>query len=421
MDCIQEQIKQARGLERSQKFKAAFDAYATVADQPGAHSDDAGFWLPLAEVARRAERAEEAVGAYGRAIELFNAAGQPHNAAAVSRRVLRLKPDDPAALRALVVLDEERPPALPDDTASDYSYIGDEPAVAETPDTPDTPEVDGDALADEDGMPGIADHVAAPEPGLEPTAIPDSVEVAPAFEQMEGLETTSSDVAPGDVEESAVGESDQDDLPLLPNTAAFSAPAADPPLPPANHDAPADDYVDLAALVMSDDDDDTTRFRMDAASHPSGDEDRDFSEILAMFRQQVSEKIHPQDSSSHYDLGLAFKEMGLLDDAIGQMQKALTGGANPLATLEVLGECFMEKDQHSLAVRVLSRATQLSTATDAELIGVHYALGRCEEVLGNPAEADGHYEHVIAIDIGFRDAAARLEAIRSGSDLDSRA
>lgn len=179
-----------------------------------------------------------------------------------------------------------------------------------------------------------------------------------------------------------------------------------PPPPPADH------YVDLGALIFDPSEDDT-RFQVDA-EQPSGDEDRDFAEILQLFRQQVSERIDPEDAASHYDLGLAFKEMGLLDDAVAQLQIALRGGANPLATLEVLGECFLEKGEHSLAMRVLGRAADLRGASDLDLVGVHYLLGRCGELLDRPADAVAAYERVVAVDIGFRDATRRLEALRSG-------
>jgi tetratricopeptide (TPR) repeat protein len=172
------------------------------------------------------------------------------------------------------------------------------------------------------------------------------------------------------------------------------------------------EYIDLAALILGDEEDGGTRFLTDAASPPTGDEERDFAEILDIFRRKVSEKIHPQDSSSHYDLGVAYKEMGLLDDAIGQLQLALRAGANPVATLEVIGECFLEKDEAALAKRVLERAAGIPGATDQDLVGVLYWLGRCEEILANPVDARGHYERVIAVDISFRDAAERLKGLR---------
>ncbi|HEX5521610.1 MAG TPA: hypothetical protein VFX29_07920, partial [Longimicrobiaceae bacterium] len=131
-----------------------------------------------------------------------------------------------------------------------------------------------------------------------------------------------------------------------------------------------------------------------------------------VFKQKVAANIDATDSTSHYDLGLAFKDMGLLDEAIAQFQVALRGGANPLATLEVLGECFVEKSQPTLGTRVLERALRLPGASEASLIGVHYWLGRCAEALDDDGAAADHYERAVALDIRFRDAAARLATLR---------
>lgn len=182
-----------------------------------------------------------------------------------------------------------------------------------------------------------------------------------------------------------------------------------PPPPPA---APADDYVDLGSLIMEDEPEEkTTRFVVEE-EEPSGDENRDFADMLAVFRRKVTENIEAEDSASHYDLGLAFMEMGLLDEAIAEFQVALRGGANPLATLELLGRCFVEKGQSAVAVRVLERALRLPGAAEAELVGVVYQLGRCQEALGNGDAAVELYERVLTVDIRFRDALTRLEALR---------
>ncbi|MFL5537893.1 MAG: tetratricopeptide repeat protein, partial [Longimicrobiaceae bacterium] len=190
---------------------------------------------------------------------------------------------------------------------------------------------------------------------------------------------------------------------------ARSAPAR--PAPPA-----AGEYVDLAALVLGDDDgrEASTRFVVEERE-PSGDEDRDFAEMLAHFRQKVAENIEVEDSTSHYDLGLAFKEMGLIDEAIAEFQVALRGGANPLATLELLGQCFVERAQYAVAERVLERALRLPGVSEVDLVGVLYHLARAEEALGRPREAMEHYERVLSVDIRFRDTARRIEALRAAS------
>lgn len=213
------------------------------------------------------------------------------------------------------------------------------------------------------------------------------------------------------------------------NQEALAAVAAHPPARPAAPSSrsapasparpappPASEYVDLGALVLGDDEgrEATTRFVVEERE-PSGDEDRDFAEMLAHFRQKVAENIEVEDSTSHYDLGLAFKEMGLVDEAIAEFQVALRGGANPLATLELLGQCFVEKAQYAVAERVLERALRLPGVSEVDLVGVLYHLARAEEALGRPREALEHYERVLSVDIRFRDTARRIEALRAAS------
>jgi tetratricopeptide (TPR) repeat protein len=177
------------------------------------------------------------------------------------------------------------------------------------------------------------------------------------------------------------------------------------------------EYVDLAALIMEDEEQpSTTRFVVEA-EEPSGDEDKDFAEILARFREQVAQNIAADDSASHYDLGVAFKEMGLFDEAISEFQTAIRAGANPLATLEVLGECFVAQQQYAVGWRVLDRAVRVSGASDAELVGVVYWMGRCDEELGRADAAAECYERVLSVDIRFRDTAERLRELRGSSSI----
>jgi len=171
------------------------------------------------------------------------------------------------------------------------------------------------------------------------------------------------------------------------------------------------EYVDLGELILGNQlRHEGTRFVV-PEEEPTGDEDRDFADMLAQFKTMVEENIAVEDSASHFDLGLAFKEMGLVDEAIGQFQVALRGGADPLATLEVLGQCFSEKGQFAVASRVLERALRVRGASDGDLVGVLYELASCEEALGREDAAREHYERVLAVDVRFRDASERLAVL----------
>jgi tetratricopeptide (TPR) repeat protein len=198
--------------------------------------------------------------------------------------------------------------------------------------------------------------------------------------------------------------------------AAAPAPRPQAPPPPAAPAVPAADYVDLGALILDDEGagEPTTRFVVEE-KEPSGDEDKDFAEMLAHFRQKVAENIDVEDNASHYDLGVAFMEMGLVDEAIAQFQVALRGGANPLATLELLGQCFVDKEQWAVAGRVLDRAVRLPGVADGDLVGVLYLLGRIEEATGKPQSALEYYERVVSVDIRFRDTSARIDRLRKSA------
>jgi tetratricopeptide (TPR) repeat protein len=174
--------------------------------------------------------------------------------------------------------------------------------------------------------------------------------------------------------------------------------------------AATDEYVDLASLLADDEVDVGTRFVVEGIE-PTGDEDRDFLATLAEFKAKVSEHVGVDDPASHYDLGLAFKEMGLVDEAIAEFQVALRGTTDRLKILEELGHCFYLKGQYAIATKILERALQLPVDDDAGLLGVYYQLGRSLEELGRTAEARDAYERVVAVDIHFKDAAERLERL----------
>jgi tetratricopeptide (TPR) repeat protein len=176
-------------------------------------------------------------------------------------------------------------------------------------------------------------------------------------------------------------------------------------LPPA-----AADFLDLSTWVQEATPSRSTRMVANDVV-PSGDEDADFEEMLRRFKQGLAENVDEEDYASHYDLGIAFKEMGLIDEAIAQFQKALRGDRERIRAYEALGQCFVEKGQHQVATTLLKRALETTETDDRQLVGVLYLLGYSSEALARHAEAAGYYQRVFAVDVEFRDAAARLAAI----------
>ena len=133
--------------------------------------------------------------------------------------------------------------------------------------------------------------------------------------------------------------------------------------------------------------------------------------LLKHFKEGVAHSLGEEDYESHYDLGVAYKEMGLLDDAISEFQKALRSKSHRLPAYEALGQCFVEQERFQVAATVLSRALHEPGLTDDHRVGVLYLLAYSTEALGRWDEAKSYYQRVYATDINFRDAASRLAAL----------
>ncbi|MHB1095309.1 MAG: tetratricopeptide repeat protein [Gemmatimonadaceae bacterium] len=189
-----------------------------------------------------------------------------------------------------------------------------------------------------------------------------------------------------------------------------------PEPPPQPAAAPAaggdDDFVSLGDWLREDEEPKSTRMVVEE-KEPTGDEDADFQDMLRKFKQGVAQNVEEEDHESHYDLGVAYKEMGLLDEAIAEFQKALRGAQLRVRTYEALGMCFLEKGQLPVALTILQRALAEPGVGDEQLVGVLYLLGYVSEGLKKPAEAKSYYERVFAVDIQFRDVGDRLSAVEA--------
>jgi tetratricopeptide (TPR) repeat protein len=173
------------------------------------------------------------------------------------------------------------------------------------------------------------------------------------------------------------------------------------------------DFVDLGSLLSEEDEaipQKDTRLRVQD-EEPTGDEEQDFQDMLARFKQGIDENIDEADFQSHYDLGVAFKEMGLLDEAIAELQKALRAPEGKLRTSEMLGICFFEKGAYGVAESILRRGLDLPASGDQERLGILYWLGRALEQQGKKADARDLYGRVFAVDIRFLDAEQRVKAL----------
>ena len=276
-------------------------------------------------------------------------------------------------------------------------------------------------------QPGVPDIAAS----LEAPISPDEFEAAPVSESSRHVEEAQErlSVPPGEIEET-LDESDfflaqglfdaaqatiEDALsanpghPLLQDKlqeiAEARASAASSQLPPAPTE-PQDEAFALAEKLAEelgeDDVDDLT-----------GSDVLDVDSVFEQFKKGVEEQIGLEDTDTHFDLGIAYKEMGLLDDAISEFELAMSNPQRECICHTMIGLCRAEQGRLTDAIGHFKKGLYAETKTEREELGLYYELGSAYEQLDDAKEALYYFQKVAKRSPGFREVEARIKALSS--------
>lgn len=157
--------------------------------------------------------------------------------------------------------------------------------------------------------------------------------------------------------------------------------------------------------------------KAEAAQNPSG------FDFLGDFRSELGlEESEPQtdedDYETHYHLAIAYKEMGLMEEAIREFQDAVNmvraadGTRRFFQCCNLLGHCFMEQGMPNLALLWYRRALETPNLTDEEKQALLYETATAYEMGGEKPKAVEYLEQIYAVNVDYRDVSARLEQLR---------
>jgi len=159
-----------------------------------------------------------------------------------------------------------------------------------------------------------------------------------------------------------------------------------------------------------------------AKASPFGDDAGvDLAEMFGELKQDLEADVASADADpeTHYNLGIAFREMGLLDEAIGELQKACQsfdqGHAFPqiMQTYTWLAQCFLEKGVPEAAIRWYDKALSVPGIDGETRVALHYELASAYETAGDKPSALKHFMDVYGNNIDYRDVAERIKALKS--------
>lgn len=152
----------------------------------------------------------------------------------------------------------------------------------------------------------------------------------------------------------------------------------------------------------------------------SGEVD-ELSEVFQEFRAELGEmedQEQGEDLETHYNLGIAYREMGLLDEAIGEFQKVAKAvqDGHPfryaMQCCTLLGLTFTDKSEPKIAALWYQRALELPGLEQETIIALRYDLALAEEQAGNLNAALESFRQVYAMNIDYRDVSERISTLQ---------
>ncbi len=144
---------------------------------------------------------------------------------------------------------------------------------------------------------------------------------------------------------------------------------------------------------------------------PEEDPEQSIDEIFKAFKEQVQEEVGSEDFRTHYDLGIAYKEMGLTDEAIGEFEASMGDPNLYCEACSMIAMCHRELERNDQAARWYRQALERSDDGPESTAGLRYDLA---EVLLDCGDSEGALElfrDVMNANPEYRDVSGRVSEI----------
>jgi tetratricopeptide (TPR) repeat protein len=134
-------------------------------------------------------------------------------------------------------------------------------------------------------------------------------------------------------------------------------------------------------------------------------------EVFAKFKEGVKQQISDTDSATHYDLGVAYKEMGLLNDALHEFEIASNDARRQCNCLAMIGMIHQEQGDLERAAEAYVRGLNCQYKGVEQEMSLFYELGLIYESKNDPDEAIYYLQRISRRDPSYRDVATRLQGL----------
>jgi len=135
------------------------------------------------------------------------------------------------------------------------------------------------------------------------------------------------------------------------------------------------------------------------------------TDIVADFRRALDDKVDREDYDSHYNLGIAFMEQGLYDEAIEECKLAAKDKKLKIDSCSMISHCYRQKKDLKQAMKWLDDTEKLVEADSPQYFALQYEKASLHEDLQEQAQALKLYRKIAEWDGAYRDVSEKLKAL----------
>ena len=141
-------------------------------------------------------------------------------------------------------------------------------------------------------------------------------------------------------------------------------------------------------------------------------EEMSFEEVFKEFKKGVEKKVPEEDFDTHYNLGIAYKEMELVEEAIGEFQIAAKSPMYFADACAMLGKCFQIKGMLDLSEKWYRKGLDSKGFPEDVYNGLRYDLAELLESQSKIKEALAIYKEVYASNANYRDVKDKIDSLK---------
>ena len=143
----------------------------------------------------------------------------------------------------------------------------------------------------------------------------------------------------------------------------------------------------------------------------SSTSEKPLQEIIKEFRKDFSERMHEASDESRYNLGIAFMEQGLYDEAIDEFKLASRESFLTVDCFLSISFCFQSKKNYGEAIKWVQKAMDISEKDSTQFYSLKYELASLFEAMGEYLKAMQTFIEVKEWKSDFRDVGQRLKNV----------